>query len=475
MARAPTPTLMDLADGRFDTEPRKNTRGGGSKPNWTLNSRYLLLHLFYNVLEQKRGRTKKGALPKLGANELGRMTHPLAANIVEYRSRAKTLGSLKNAQTYQRPARSFTEPTGTPTRAVIKYNTVGYDNVERIFTQAGESIPLNLDKRGRRAFVVPPTKVPATEIPRDSLDLLGIDQPPSELPEWSWFAFDWSQAELFKLYLFSGDDNLKRALLSSDVHRYVAARMFGIAENQVTKIQRDAAKTFQYALIYSGFDLHTAAAIIMTKNSDLEKTFVDETLQKYAATFNDLFKWVGDTLFDWYDNNGTVTYLLGAKKTIPVSSYLKRDLPRLRSDKGGRTAINTYGQNSVGLLLKVVYSQMLADSDIRENTRQHIPLFDAMYMLVRTSELGRVAKKINRLARVVLQFEGRSIQMAAEYSTSTVSWGDLEKTPYSENPEDPLELKWKMPEVPADNLTPFSGTGQVPEMALEENATNPFR
>jgi hypothetical protein len=54
----------------------------------------------------------------------------------------------------------------------MRFNVLGYDNVERIFAQEAESVPLNVDKGVRCAFITPPTTIDETELPASTRSLL---------------------------------------------------------------------------------------------------------------------------------------------------------------------------------------------------------------------------------------------------------------------------------------------------------------
>lgn len=174
MARTPaaSPTLADLADGRFAREPMKRRRQpDGSlrpEPDWSLASRYLMTHLFFNVLREDIPRNqKKGTLPSLDAEALERMRSPLAAALVTLRQEQRTLASYRNADDFV----SVHLPD-TPPRAHFAFNVLGFDGVERIFTRPGESLPLNLDKGARRAFITPLDTVARSDLDADTLALL---------------------------------------------------------------------------------------------------------------------------------------------------------------------------------------------------------------------------------------------------------------------------------------------------------------
>jgi len=177
----------------------------------------------------------------------------------------------------------------------------------------------------------------------------------------------------------------------------------------------------------------------------LDADYLEEMLNKYAETFFMLFEWVNKTVLDWYDDAGYVTYFMGAKKHIPVPEYLKRDIEKLAGNKSGRTAINTYGQNSTGLLLKFVYSEMWEDEIIREHTCQHIPIFDAMYMLVDLEHVHEVVQRIDYYATPVLEHDGFQMRMGTDWKASMISWGDMKDIEIPRGEYQPLNEEGRTP------------------------------
>lgn len=285
---------------------------------------------------------------------------------------------------------------------------------------------------------------------------------PANLPRQVWLGYDWSQAELYALTLFSQDQVLKDALYSQDVHRYVIHRLYNIPMEDVTSKQRDLAKIISYALIYSGFDLDTTRAIVFRKsNGTLDMAAIDEALQRYQQEFHGLFDWVSTALVDWFQHAGEVRYLFGARKVIRYPDYQRPDLDSLRRSKYGRVAVNTYGQNSIGLLLKWAYAQIFRDDFLRDNTTQHIPVFDAMSMLVTTAHIGEIFERLNRIVTPVLRFNGFEVQMKAEWKIGLESWGQASLLDVPARAADPIVLEWSLPNREAPALPPLHATVNV--------------
>lgn len=261
-------------------------------------------------------------------------------------------------------------------------------------------------------------------------------------PHKVWLGLDLKQAEMYFLCLFSKDSVLKEALYSLDFHKYVAALIEGISIEEVSSDKRELAKTISYNLIYSGFNVEITKGMILKKRRDLNPDLVAEALEKYRETFFCLFNWVKQAVVDWYNNQGYMTYFMRAKKFIGVPAYLPCEPDKLLNSHPGRLCINTYGQNSVGLLLKYTYSKMFNNSIIREHTSQHLQVFDSMNMLVDTEYLGYVIRAIDEYITPVIQYDGFEVQMAVDWKVSVKSWGEMQKIDYSNSNKNRFYYSW---------------------------------
>ncbi|HEX6189325.1 MAG TPA: DNA polymerase [Pyrinomonadaceae bacterium] len=94
---------------------------------------------------------------------------------------------------------------------------------------------------------------------------------------------DYSQIELRILAEFSGDEAFTNAFKSgADLHRVTAAQVFGVAEDQVTKEQRDFAKRLNFGVVYGigaqRFSLMTGLGVPEAEN----------VLRRYFSTYRGL-------------------------------------------------------------------------------------------------------------------------------------------------------------------------------------------
>ena len=168
--------LKDLAEShKFDTEPFKMKKLGSRKvkvADWTLNSRHLLIHLFYNVLGNKPSRKDDSKLPSIDEESLLKMNSPLAEKLIKYRKTQRILDSLTNASQFVKDGRDFPPSLESEYKAVMQFSPSTYDNVERIFTVAEGSIPINADKRVRNALTVPSSKISSESLSAETLSIL---------------------------------------------------------------------------------------------------------------------------------------------------------------------------------------------------------------------------------------------------------------------------------------------------------------
>lgn len=261
-----------------------------------------------------------------------------------------------------------------------------------------------------------------------------MTQLPDKLPPYTMLDFDWAQAELYMLSLFAQDSALRDALYSGDVHRQTMAWALNMDPADVTDDMREVSKVIIYAAPYSGFDIPSTVSNAVKKahlkgialtNEEAERTMV-----RIIETYSALYEWTGRALLSWYDSGGWIAYFMNQRRRIIYPDYLKRDVDgALRRSTDGRTAINGYGQNSVGLLLKFYMAGIWNDPFLRANTRQHLPLFDAHLCLAKTEHVAEIHRRLHALATPVLRHNGFEIRMKADWKGSLTSWGDLRKLP----------------------------------------------
>ena len=94
---------------------------------------------------------------------------------------------------------------------------------------------------------------------------------------------DYSQIELRILAEFSGDEGFMKAFNSgADLHRVTAAQVFNVAEDQVSKEQRDFAKRLNFGVVYG---IGAQRFSLMT---GLTVSEAEDVLRRYFATYRKL-------------------------------------------------------------------------------------------------------------------------------------------------------------------------------------------
>jgi DNA polymerase-1 len=217
-----------------------------------INSPKQLGALLFEELKLPRGRrTATGYSTDATVLEELRSAHPVVEKILEYReieklrsTYAEGLGPLVDPDT-RRLHTTFDQAVAATGRLSSKNPNL-------------QNIPIRtpLGRRIRRAFVA------------GGSDLVLL-------------AADYSQIELRVLAHMSGDPALTEAFREgADVHRRTAAAGFNVAEDQVTREQRDVAKMLNFGIVYGMSDFGLAWRMGMAREE--AQRFIDEYFKRYA-------------------------------------------------------------------------------------------------------------------------------------------------------------------------------------------------
>ncbi|MDE2127198.1 MAG: DNA polymerase I [Armatimonadetes bacterium] len=167
---------------------------------------------------------------------------------------------------------------------------------------------------------------------------------------------DYSQIELRILAHLSRDEALTAAFMAEqDVHAAVAAQVFGVPLEMVTREMRDRAKTINFGIIYG-----VTAYGLARRIEELDVAGASKLIADYKARFTGIDRFLRQCV-DQALEHGYVTTFMGRRRAIPE---LRESSPTRRA-LGERLAINSVIQGSAADLIKLamVRLQQRIDDD----------------------------------------------------------------------------------------------------------------
>lgn len=202
---------------------------------------------------------------------------------------------------------------------------------------------------------------------------------------WTLLSADYSQIELRIVAAISGDENMIKAFVENkDIHTATAAKVYGVAESEVTGEMRRAAKAVNFGIIYgqSAFGLAESLGISRTE----AKTIIDN----YFTEFSSIKKYMDDTI-NFARETGYVETIMGRKR------YL-RDITSANQTVRGyaeRNAINSPIQGTAAEMIKLAMVKVhheLKKSGLK--TKMVLQVHDELVFDVPEDEVAQVTELI---------------------------------------------------------------------------------
>jgi DNA polymerase-1 len=169
---------------------------------------------------------------------------------------------------------------------------------------------------------------------------------------------DYSQIELRLMAHMSGDELFITAFREGrDIHAATASKIFGVAEDQLTKEQRNRAKVANFGIIYgiSAFGLSQRLAIPRAESKKL--------IEDYFANYPQVERYMNQ-MIEKARVDGYVTTLYGRKRYLPDINS-KNPVVRGLAE---RNAINAPIQGSAADIIKVAMvriAKRITDSGLK--------------------------------------------------------------------------------------------------------------
>lgn len=290
------------------------------------------------------------------------VTTPLPGLILEYRQLAKLVG------TYLVALKACINPeTG---RVHARFNQVSTATGRLSSSDPNlQNIPIRSDlgRDIRRAFVADPGCVLVTA--------------------------DYSQVELRILAHLSGDDGLLEAFAAGeDIHRAVAAEVFGVRPDQVNTEQRGAAKMVNFGIVYG----ITPYGLSRRLGEGTSVARASQIIADYKARFSGIESFLEDCV-DQARAEGWVETIKGRRRTIHNIDSSNRQEQALAE----RLAINSVVQGSAADLIKIAMVNLYAKlGALHADARLVLQVHDELVMEVPESHAEE------GLALLVAEMEG---------------------------------------------------------------------
>lgn len=171
--------------------------------------------------------------------------------------------------------------------------------------------------------------------------------------------FDFSQVELRILSGMSQEQKMIEAFTSGvDIHKATASNMMKVPLDEVTKKQRSAGKTLNFAVVY-GSGPANIAEMLSTPADPVTKEDAEDLLSKYYDGFPSLRGWM-DSMVAEGRKSGCVKTPFGAKFTVweytSPNEYIR--------SKGDRMCVNAPVQGGAANYIKI--GMVRADKAIRK-------------------------------------------------------------------------------------------------------------
>ncbi len=324
--------------------------------------------------------TKESELEKL------REAHPIIGEVLKYRGLQKLLSTYIEAippllDDENRLHAQFLQ-TGAVTGRMASQNP-GLQNIP-VRTEQGRAI--------RHAF-----------IPAEGFTLVGLD---------------YSQIELRLAAILSKDEKLGDIFRNGrDVHREVAAAVFGVEADAVDPEMRRRAKIINFGILY-GMGVNALKAQLGTSVAEAHQFYDD-----YFETFSTLAQYLESTR-GFARKNGFTETLFGRRRQFPE---MKSTLPYVRA-QAERMAINAPIQGTQADIIKLAMVRieaMLRETNATEDAYLLLQVHDELVFEVHESRVRELAEKIEEIMESAITLDQTGgIPILAEAKTGP-NWGDM--------------------------------------------------
>lgn len=231
-------------------------------------------------------------------------------------------------------------------------------------------------------------------------------------------AFDYSQIELRLAAIFSEDEKFMESFRSGhDIHSSVAAFVFKVPQNEVTKQMRAKAKTINFGILYG------MGVVALQKNLKTDRKEAQKFYDDYFETFTSLANYLEETKSN-AKIHGYVETLFGRRRYL---QGIKSSLPFIRA-QAERMAINAPIQGTSADITKlgmVAVSKWIDENKLNGKIDLLLQIHDELIFEIDEDEIEKLAPQIKKIMEnVMTEEQKKGIPIIVE-GVCGKSWGEM--------------------------------------------------
>lgn len=237
-------------------------------------------------------------------------------------------------------------------------------------------------------------------------------------PDYTMLSFDYKSAEIQFLAALSGEESIIQAFYSGeDFHKWTASIVFSVSIDQVTKKQRQAAKTVSFGLVYG------QSVGAMAQQLGITKDEAQEIRNMYFSRFPKLAQYFDDQ-HEMVETTNEVRTWMGRKATIWESMHERRAV----QSKASRMSVNIPVQGgATGDYTKMamirVYRELKARGWWNKEVRLLMNQHDSLVFEVHNSlDMGEVIEILTPLVQFSLQGVQGCFNQFESFPPMSVDW-----------------------------------------------------
>lgn len=223
---------------------------------------------------------------------------------------------------------------------------------------------------------------------------------------------DYSQIELRLLAVLSQDEVLLESYRKGeDIHRSTAARMFNKAPETISDLERRAAKTINFSIIYG------ISEFSLSQDLKVSRAEAAQYIASYHEHYPRVLPWMEEQV-DFAKEHGYVETILGRRRYIPELKSKNFHQRRF----GERAAMNAPVQGSAADLIKlamVKVEQAFAEAQLQ--AYQILQVHDEILLEVKEEEMLEAARILKESMETAMDL---SLPIKADVEIGK-SWGEM--------------------------------------------------